>query len=173
MAESQSNRGKVIALLNEARASELTAILQYMNDHYELEDQDFGKLALMFKQIAIQEMRHAEAFAERILFLGGTPTSTPDDTVVKGREIADMLEGSRKLETLAIDMYNDHARQCSELNDHISEQLFKTILGQEENHYDQFDNVHGHVEKLGAAYLATLAGGEAEAGAGAQEGGGL
>lgn len=165
MAKDKSNKEQVIDLLNEARASELTGILQYMNDHYELEDADFGKLALMFKTIAIQEMRHAESFAERILFLGGTPTSTPDGKVKKGQEIVGMLATNMGLETGAIEMYNHHARQCGQLNDHGSEALFNTILGEEEDHFGQFDNVHGHVEKLGAAYLATLAGGEAEPGA--------
>lgn len=69
---------KVIELLNAARSSELTAIAQYMAQHYELEDQDFGKLASKFKEIAITEMKHAEKLAERILFLKGTPTSAPD-----------------------------------------------------------------------------------------------
>ncbi|MCK7485212.1 MAG: manganese catalase family protein [Bacillus subtilis] len=62
---------KVIDLLNEARARELSAITQYMAQHYELEDQDYGKLAKVMKEIGIQEMKHAEALAERILFLKG------------------------------------------------------------------------------------------------------
>ena len=62
---------KVIGLLNEARSRELTAISQYMAQHYELEDSDFGKLASKFKEVAITEMKHAEKLAERILFLKG------------------------------------------------------------------------------------------------------
>ena len=69
---------KVIDLLNAARARELTAITQYMAQHYELEDGDFGRLASRIKEIAIQEMKHAEDLAERILFLKGEPTSKPD-----------------------------------------------------------------------------------------------
>ena len=65
---------KVIDLLNQARARELTAITQYMAQHYELEDSDFGKLAGKLKEIGIQEMKHAEQLAERILFLNGEPT---------------------------------------------------------------------------------------------------
>ena len=162
MAKAASNKEKVIGLLNEARAGELTAILQYMSQHYELEDQDFGKLALQLKTIGIQEMQHAEMFAERILFLGGTPTSAPDGETLKGQEIEEMLARDLALEQGAIDMYNRHAQACAELGDHVSRDLFETILAQEEDHWGQFDNVHGHIEKLGAAYLATLAGGEAE-----------
>jgi len=162
MAKAKSNKEKVIDLLNEARASELTAILQYMSQHYELEDQDFGKLAAPLKLIGIDEMRHAEMFADRVLFLGGEAVSVPDGQTVKGQEIAEMLTYDIELETGAIDMYNHHAQACAELGDQISKDLFETILAEEERHFDQFDNVHGHIEKLGAAYLATLAGGEAE-----------
>ena len=69
---------KVIDLLNAGRARELTAISQYLIQHYELEDKDFGKLGKKMKEIGIQEMKHAEALAERILFLKGTPTLKPD-----------------------------------------------------------------------------------------------
>ncbi len=51
---------KVIDLLNAARSRELSAIAQYMAHHYELEDADYGKLAKKLKEIAIQEMKHAE-----------------------------------------------------------------------------------------------------------------
>ena len=53
------------------RGRELTAISQCMIQHYELEDTDFGELLKKMKEIAIQEMKHADAFAERIRFLKG------------------------------------------------------------------------------------------------------
>ena len=165
MAKQQTKKDKVVDLLNEARSRELTAILQYMSQHYELEDQDFGKLALPLKMIAIEEMRHAEMLAERILFLGGTPTSAPAGKVKKGEEIAGMLATNVGLEEEAIEMYNDHAQQCTQLGDHVSKELFETLLVQEEGHFDQFGNIQGHIKKLGAAYLVTLAGGQSEPGA--------
>ena len=66
-------RQKVIDVLNEARAMELQAIYQYMNQHYNLDDMDYGELAAKIKLIAIDEMRHAEMFAERIKELVGEP----------------------------------------------------------------------------------------------------
>jgi len=153
---------KVIDLLNKARSSELAAILQYMAHHYELEDADFGKLAKVLKTVAIEEMKHAEALAERILFLGGTPTTKPDVETKKGQEIAAMLATDIALEAGAVKAYNESAVQCGELRDQISKDLFDTLLGEEEAHLDQFQNIKDHVDKLGAAYLATLAGGDAE-----------
>jgi bacterioferritin len=149
---------KVIDLLNDARARELTAITQYMAQHYELEDQDFGKLAKKLKEIGIQEMKHAEALAERILFLKGEPTSKPDATAKKGQSIAEMLKTDMALESQAIKMYNEAAVICAQEKDQISKQLFEKLLGEEEGHYNDFENIKDHVDKMGDAYLATLVG---------------
>jgi len=67
----EMKKKKVIDVLNKARAMELYAIHQYMNQHYNLDDMDYGDLAAKVKLIAIDEMRHAEMFAERIKELGG------------------------------------------------------------------------------------------------------
>jgi bacterioferritin len=74
----EDRRKKVIEVLNKARSMELLAITQYMNQHYNLDDMDYGTLAGKVKLIAIDEMRHAEMFAERIKELGGEPTTEPD-----------------------------------------------------------------------------------------------
>ena len=149
---------KVIKALNEARARELTAILQYMAQHYELADQGFDKLGDAVKKIAIEEMKHAEALAERILFLNGVPTSTPDGKAKKGEEIPAMLTTNMKLEDDAVKMYNASAKLCVEESDQVSKDIFEKLLKEEEDHWNYFDNVRTHVKQLGAAYLATLTG---------------
>lgn len=149
---------KVIDQLNKARSRELTAISQYMSQHYELEDTDFGKLASKFKEIAITEMKHAEKLAERILFLNGEPTSKPDALPKKGQQIPQMLTTNMALESAAIKMYNEAAMVCAAEKDQISKELFEDLLKEEEDHLNYFENTKDHVDKLGAAYLATLAG---------------
>ncbi len=149
---------KVIDLLNAARSRELHAITQYMAQHYELEDQDFGKLATKLKEIAIQEMKHAEKLAERILFLKGEPTSKLDDTVKKGQSIEEMLKTDMALEDAAMKMYNDAAVVCAAEKDQISKEIFEELLKDEEEHFNYFENVKDHIDKLGPAYLATLVG---------------
>jgi bacterioferritin len=147
---------KVIDLLNKARSRELTAISQYMAQHYELEDNDFGKLASKFKEIAIAEMKHAEKLAERILFLEGEPTSKPDGVAKKGQKIAEMLNTNMALESVAMKMYNEAAMVCAAEKDQISKEVFEDLLKDEEDHFNYFENVKDHLDKLGAAYLATL-----------------
>ena len=76
---------KVLAALNKARAMELLAIGQYMNQHYKLDDMDYGELAGKIKLIAIDEMRHAEMFAERIKELAANPPPIPTARWKKAR----------------------------------------------------------------------------------------
>lgn len=149
---------KVIDLLNAARSRELSAIAQYMAHHYELEDADYGKLAKKLKEIAIQEMKHAEALAERILFLKGTPTSKPDAEAKKGQKIEEMLDTNIALEAQAVKMYNEASVVCAQEKDQVSKELFEKLLKEEEDHLNDFENIKGHIDKMGAAYLATLVG---------------
>jgi bacterioferritin len=153
---------KVIDLLNKARERELGAIIQYMSQHYELDDADFGKLAKVLKTTAVTEMKHAEALAERILFIGGTPTSKPDGLAKKAEAIPQLLATDIALEADAVKLYNESAVVCAAEKDQVSKDLFEKLLADEEDHLNTFENIKEHVEKLGEAYLATLAGGAAD-----------
>jgi len=153
-----NNVKTVVDMLNRGRARELSAILQYMAQHYELENQDFGKLAKVLKKTAIQEMKHAESFGERILFLGGVPTTKPDAEAKKGQSIAQICATGMTLEDEAAKMYNAAAVACSEAGDHVTKSLFERILAEEEDHFDMFRQIKEHVETLGTEYIATLTG---------------
>ena len=148
--------------LNKGRARELTAVLTYMAQHYELEDTEIGKLADTVKEVAIQEMKHAEDFAERILYLGGEPTSQPDAGIKKGMSIPEMLKADVALERQAVAMYNQAARACEDAGDHVTAELFIRILAEEEDHVDLFGNIGDHLARHGDAYLARLIGGSAD-----------
>ena len=65
---------KVIASLNEALKEELTAINQYFLHAEMCENWHYDRLGDYIKKQSIDEMKHAEALIERILFLDGTPT---------------------------------------------------------------------------------------------------
>lgn len=151
-----SPRSKVIDVLNQARTRELLAIGQYMAQHYELEDAGYGKLGDKIKEIAITEMRHAEALAERIVFLGGVPVTKPQGSPRTKEEIPALLRIDENLEAGAISQYNEAAAVCGQDGDNISRDLFVKLIGQEEEHLNEFQNTLDHVEKMGSAYLATL-----------------
>ena len=149
---------RVISVLNEARSMELQAIHQYMNQHYNLDDMDYGELAAKMKLIAIDEMRHAEMFAERVKELGGEPVTGHDGKIAKGQKVQGMFPFDAKLEDDTIDVYNQFALVCRENGDSISMKIFEDIIDEEQIHFNYFDNVDGHIKKLGDTYLAKIAG---------------
>ena len=154
----EERRQKVLDVLNKARAMELQAIHQYMNQHYNLDDLDYGELAAKVKLIAIDEMRHAEMFAERVKELGGEPVTGHDGTVEKGQVVQVIFPFDADLEDDTIDTYNQFLLVCRENGDSISMKIFEQIIDEEQIHYNYFDNVNSHIEKLGDTYLAKIAG---------------
>ena len=154
----QDRKKNVIEVLNKARAMELQAIGQYMNQHYNLDDMDYGDMAAKIKLIAIDEMRHAEQFAERIKELGGEPTADPAGPVKKGQKVETVFPFDAEQEDDAISAYNQFLLVCRENGDSTSMKLFEAIIDEEQAHYNYFDNVHGHIEQLGQVYLAQIAG---------------
>jgi bacterioferritin len=160
----EQKKDKVIGVLNKARSMELLAIHQYMNQHYNLDDMDYGDLAAKVKLIAIDEMRHAEMFAERIKELGGEPSSGLDGKVEKAQKIEIVFPFDAKLEDDTIAAYNQFLLVCRENGDSISMKLFETITDEEQIHFNYFDNVSDHIKRLGAAYLAQIAGTPADTG---------
>ena len=159
MAENRENRkAKVIEVLNKARAMELHAIHQYMNQHYSLDDMDYGELAANMKLIAIDEMRHAENFAERIKELGGEPTTNKEGKVVTGQDVPAIYESDANQEDATIEAYSQFLAVCKEQGDIVSARLFERIIDEEQAHLTYYDNIDGHIKKLGDTYLAKIAG---------------
>ena len=154
----QERKKKVIEVLNKARSMELKAIHQYMNQHYGLDDMDYGELAANVKLIALDEMRHAEAFAERVKELGGEPTSEKDGKIKPGQKVEAMFPFDASLEDNTIDVYNQFLLTCQQNGDSVSAKLFETIIDDEQAHFNYFDSVDDHIKKLGATYLAKIAG---------------
>lgn len=154
----QKRRQNVIEVLNKARAMELQAIYQYMNQHYNLDDMDYGELAAKLKLIAIDEMRHAEMFAERIKELGGEPVSGHDGKIAKGQKVEAIFPFDSQLEDDTIDTYNQFLLVCRDNGDSVSMKIFEDIIDEEQIHYNYFDNINSHIEKLGDTFLAKIAG---------------
>lgn len=160
----EERRQKVIDVLNQARAMELQAIHQYMNQHYNLDDMDYGQLAAKVKLIAIDEMRHAEMFAERIKELDGEATAGLAGEVKQGQPVETIFPFDAELEDDTIDQYNQFLLTCRENGDSTSVKLFEAIIDEEQIHFNYFDDVQDHIEKLGNTFLAQIAGTPAETG---------
>jgi bacterioferritin len=151
-------RKKVIDVLNKARSMELLAIVQYMNQHYNLDNMDYGDMAAKIKLIAIDEMRHSEMFADRIKELDGEPTAEPAGKAEKGQAVKAVFAFDAHLEDDTIDTYNQFLLTCRENGDSTSVKLFEAIIDEEQIHFNYFDNVDDHIKKLGESYLSQIAG---------------
>jgi bacterioferritin len=160
----EERRQRVVEVLNEAREMELYAISQYMNQHYGLDDMDYGELAKNIKLIAIDEMRHAEMFAERIKELSGEPVAGFNEKVQRNQEVDRIFLYNYDLEDNTVDKYNQFVLICRECGDSASVNLFEDIINEEQEHLNYFDNIGKHIEKLGNVYLATIAGTPASTG---------
>jgi bacterioferritin len=157
---------KSIALLNTAVADELQAVHQYMYWHFHLDDQGFAPLAGLLKRTAIVEMGHVEKLAERILFLKGDVKMAVAGAVEPIREPADILARAAAMEQQSAQDYNKAALECSANADAVSKQLFESLVGDEESHFDAFDKQLDNIKRFGLSYLAlqSFEGGPSEAG---------
>jgi bacterioferritin len=145
---------KSIELLNKAVADELSAVHQYMYFHFHCEDQGFELLTGLFIRTAIEEMKHIELLAERIIFLGGDVELTASTEVKKIQDVAKMLEMGIKMEQGSVRDYNLWANECSANADSGSKKVFESLVDDEERHYDQYDNEKNNLERFGDRYLA-------------------
>jgi bacterioferritin len=160
---------KSIALLNQAVADELQAVHQYMYWHFHLDDQNYGQLSNLLKRIAIIEMGHTEALAERILFLKGEVEMVTAAPVEKITDPAAILAKAAAMEKQSAAGYNQWALECGANADSVSKQLFERLVGDEEGHFDQFDKQLEKIKQFGPSYLALQSFGSLE---GAKEEGG-
>jgi len=164
VSEKEARKAKVIEALNKARSMELQAITLYMNQHYNIDNLDYGELAANMKLIAIDEMRHAEMFAERIKEIGGEPVPMAVTKLQLVQDIQAMYPYDADIEDNTIFVYNGLLQVCRENGDSISEKLFEAILAEEQIHYNYFDNVGDHIKNLGENYLSRIAGTSATTG---------
>src|SRR4030042_4574178 len=92
--------------LNEAIARELQVSIQYMWQHVQWGGVKGFAVQDELKSIAIAEMKHAEAIAERLYYLGEIPTTTPTPIVV-GTDLKEMIEKDIQDEADAITLYKE------------------------------------------------------------------
>ncbi|BCB97013.1 bacterioferritin [Dissulfurispira thermophila] len=131
---------ELLEKLNEAIAREMQVSIQYMWQHIMVKGINAQSIGPIFRQIAIAEMMHAELIAERLDYLGGTPTTKPAPIDI-GKSAKDMLEIDKKAEEDAIAMYKDIIKLAEKESDYTTKKLFEQILADEENHHNTFSSL--------------------------------
>ena len=140
---------KVIEFLNEALKNELTAINQYFLHYRMLDNWGLKKLAKFEYGESIDEMKHADKLAERILFLDGLPNFQHLGRLRIGENVEELLKADLALEEEAIPLLREAIAHCESVRDYVSRDLFAHILDNEEHHVDVLETQFELIRQMG------------------------
>ncbi|BBD97469.1 bacterioferritin [Sphingobium amiense] len=140
---------KVIEYLNEVLKNELTAINQYFLHYRMLNHWGIEKLAKFEYEESIDEMKHADKVAERILFLDGLPNFQLLGRLKIGETVEEILKADLELEYEALPVLRDAIAYSESVRDFVSRDLFQYILESEEEHVDTLETQFEMIERMG------------------------
>ena len=154
---------RVIELLNETLRNELTAINQYWLHYRMLDNWGVARLADYERHESIDEMKHADSLAERILFLEGLPNLQMLGRLRVGETVEEILTADLELEREAVDQLRGAIQHCESVRDFVSRELFESILASEESHIDFLETQFELIERMGLQNYIQLQSKPAEA----------
>lgn len=140
---------KVIDYLNEVLKNELTAINQYFLHYRILNHWGIEKLAKFEYEESIDEMKHADKVAERILFLDGLPNFQLLGRLRVGETVEEVLKADLAIEVEAVAQLREAVAYCESIRDFVSRDLFAEILMNEEEHVDTLETQFEMIERMG------------------------
>jgi bacterioferritin len=140
---------RVLEYLNEVLKNELTAINQYWLHYRLLDNWGIRKLAELERHESIDEMKHADRLAERILFLEGLPNFQLLGRLRIGETVEEILRADLAVEVEAIAVLKDAIQHCESVRDYVSRDLFADILESEEEHVDTLERQFDMIARMG------------------------
>jgi bacterioferritin len=140
---------KVIEYLNKGLRSELTAVSQYWLHYRLLDNWGLKDLAKQWREESIEEMKHADRFVERIIFLDGFPNMQVLDPLHIGQSVKEILDADLAAEVGARALYQEAATYSHSVKDYVSRDLFEDLMKDEEGHIDFLETQLDLVKKLG------------------------
>lgn len=147
---------KIIEFLNKALYNELTAINQYFLHAKMLKNWGLKELAKHEYEESIDEMKHADWLAERILFLDGLPNFQALGKLRIGENPKELLQCDLALEHEALPLLREAIAYAEQVQDYVSRKLFADILVSEEEHVDWLETQLAVIERIGEQnYLLT------------------
>ncbi|MFM9977664.1 MAG: bacterioferritin [Sphingomonadaceae bacterium] len=154
---------KVIEHLNIALRNELTAVNQYWLHYRMLDNWGVARLAEFERHESIDEMKHADKLAERILFLDGLPNFQALGRLRVGESVEEILKADYALEEEALPPLREAIAYCESVRDFVSRDLFAYILSSEEEHVDELEKQFDLIRQMGIANYIQLQSKPAEA----------
>jgi bacterioferritin len=149
MEDDMQGDAKVITYLNEALKNELTAINQYFLHYRMLDHWGVQRLAKFEYGESIDEMKHADRLAERILFLDGLPNFQLLGRLRIGETVEEVLKADLALEQEALPTLKDGIAHCESVRDYVSRDLLTDILESEEEHIDELERQFDMIKQMG------------------------
>ena len=140
---------KVISYLNAALKQELTSTNQYFLHAKMFKNLGLSKLHEHERKESIDEMKHADALIERILFLEGLPNLQDLGRLLIGQTVPEMIKCDLDLEQAARPMYAEAIGYCESVQDYVSRELLERILESEEEHIDWLETQLGLIDAVG------------------------
>ena len=140
---------KVIEYLNVALKNELTAVNQYWLHYRLLDNWGVSRLAHFERHESIDEMKHADRLAERILFLDGLPNFQLLGRLRIGESVEEVLKADYALEEEALPPLRDGIAYCESVRDYVTRELLRDILDNEEEHIDILEKQFDMIRQMG------------------------
>jgi bacterioferritin len=140
---------RVIELLNEALRNELTAVNQYWLHYRMLDNWGVHRLAEFERHESIDEMKHADRLAERILFFNGLPNFQMLGRLRIGETVEEVLRADLELEMEALVQLRNAIQHCETVRDYVTRDLFSEILENEEEHVDTLERQFEMISRMG------------------------
>jgi bacterioferritin len=153
---------RVIELLNEALKNELTAISQYWLHYRLLDNWGIDKLAQFEREESIDEMKHADRIAERILFLDGLPNFQALGRLRIGQTVEEVLRSDLEAELEGAEVYRALIAHAESVRDYVTRDLARDVLAEEEGHIDFLETQFGLIESMGLQNYIQLQSGAAK-----------
>jgi bacterioferritin len=140
---------KLIKVLNELLADELTAISQYMVHSEMCDNWGYAALHKSVEGRAMTEMKHAEKLISRILFLEGTPRVDKLNPMGIGSDVPKQFDSDLKAEMGAWKSYNAAIKLANEVGDSPTKTMLEEIVRDEDGHIDDLEAKRDQVKQLG------------------------
>ena len=140
---------KLLTVLNQLLADELTAISQYMVHSEMCDNWGYEKLHQAIENQAKDEMHHAEWLIQRIIFLEGMPIVSKLNPMKICASVLEMITNVQEAELGAVRAYNAAIALAHEVSDQASVDLLIRILKMEEGHEDWAEIQRDQIEQMG------------------------
>ena len=140
---------KVIGHLNKLLGNELVAINQYFLHARMFKNWGLTRLNDIEYHESIDEMKHADRYIDRILFLEGLPNLQDLGKINIGEDVEEMLKSDLKLELDGAKNLREGIAYADSVHDYVSRDLMIEVLSDEEKHIDWLETELELIQRLG------------------------